>query len=262
MAPKTFSNSIIRKILRLRTKDKYTIKDISQEVKLRTDIVSTILSDKLKDTGSKYSTTHPYISKEDVDIIVELRKKSISLNIIHGVLNLPKPVITSILKGELGDKYKQYYKRNFPSHLQEFSIIYNKIVSKIQPKGAVISVDDCFSFHHEIYKKLKKCTKYRNPSKLAPIAIYFYLKSRNIFATTTDFINAADLTREDFRKGIKTIFPQCKNPGHVNHRIIIDSLINKIQEKFKLPNSFINTTRVILDTYGHYIMHTKPEITA
>ncbi len=28
------------------------------------------------------------------------------------VLNLPKPVITSILKGELGDKYKQYYKRN------------------------------------------------------------------------------------------------------------------------------------------------------
>ncbi len=99
-------------------------------------IVSTILRDRLKDTGSKYSTTHTYVSKDDVEIIVELRKKNISLDIIHGKLNLPRALISSILKNELGNKYKQYYAKNIVQ--RPFSIIYNKIISEIQPKRSVI----------------------------------------------------------------------------------------------------------------------------
>ncbi len=262
MTPKTFSNSVINKIIRLRTKDRYTIKKISEEVKLTKVIVSTILSDILKYTSSKYSTTHNYVSKEDVEIIVELRKKSISLDIIHRRLILPKPIITSILKGELGDKCKQYYSKNVPSHLQEFALIYNKVVLEIQPKTAVISVGDCYSFHQEIYTKVKKFNKYKNSSKLAPIAIYFYLRSRNVFVPTTDFINAADLTREDFRKGIKIIYPLCGKFTNINHKAIIYSLIEKIQEKLDLPDSFGNISRAFFNRFGHLLMNTKPEITA
>ena len=152
---------------------------------------------------------------------------------------------------------------SFVLPVSEFSIIYNKIVSKIHPNRTVINVDDCYSFHHEIYKKLRKCTnKYKNSSKLVLVAIYFYLRSRKVFVTTTDFIEATNLTREEFRKGIKTIYPLCGKFTHNNHKVIIYSLMERIQEKFDLTDEFGITSRSFFNRFGPLLMNTKPEITA
>ncbi len=88
------------------------------------------------------------------------------------------------------------------------------------------------------------------------------MKSRNVFVTTTDFINAADLTRENFRKGIKTIHPLCGKFTNNNHKAIIYSLIEKIQEKFDLTDAFGNISRGFFNKFGPLLMNTKPEITA
>ncbi|KKM91434.1 hypothetical protein LCGC14_1228590 [marine sediment metagenome] len=88
------------------------------------------------------------------------------------------------------------------------------------------------------------------------------MKSRNIFVTTTDFINAADLTREDFRKGIKTIHPLCEKLTVNNHKAIIYSLIERIQEKLDLPDAFGNISRGFFNRFSPLLNNTKPEITA
>ncbi len=215
------SKEDVNKIVKLRTKDRCSIKEITQKVKLRRIIISTILSDKLKDTGSKYSTTHTYVSKEDVEELIQLRKENMSLHTIQEKLNLPKSRVSSILRGELENKSKQY-------KVNPFSIIYNKIILKIQPRRAVINEDDCYTFYQNVYKKVKKFTKYRNSSKLAPFTIFFYLKSRNVLFTTSDFIYAAGITQEEFLKGFKAIYPLCGKITQDINKAIIYSLIDLI----------------------------------
>jgi len=288
------SKEDIEKIVSLKTKDKCTIKKISQEVKLFPSTVSTILEDKLTSIGSKYSTNQTFISNEDVEKIVQLRRKNVSLNKIKAKLNLPFTLTLSILKSELKGEYQNYNARNIPSEVREkililyelralpdeiseitnvslntvkfviqasFDIIFNKIISEIQPTKIAISADECFSFYQDLYSRIKKSTKYRDPLKLTPLAIFFYLKSRNVFVTATEYINAANLTREGFRIGFKTIYPLCGRPAR-NHRAIAYSLIAQVQNECNLPNSFGRIAKVILDKYGQYIKHTKPEITA
>ena len=295
MSPKTIPNYIINKIIRQKTEDRYSIKEISQNIKLARCAVSKILKNKLKDTRSKYSTTQTYISKENIEEIVQLRKKNILLRIIHERLKIPVILIISILKGELRGNYQKYGARHIPYYMREqifhlyelktspqeisevtkvslnsikvilqksFDMIYNKIISEIQPVRAVISMYDCHSFYLDIYNKIKKGSKYRDSLKLTPITIFFYLKSRNVFITTTEFINAANMTREEFRKDFKAIYPFCGSFTYNNHKAIIYSLIIQIQEKFNLPDSFNNVSRDILNKFGHLLMNTKPEITA
>ncbi len=82
--------------------------------------------------------------------------------------------------------------------IQKFESIYTHIISDIQPRGTVIKMVDCYTFYLEIHDQIRKNTKYRNPSKLTPIAIYFYLRSKNVFVTAKKFIKAANLTRDEF----------------------------------------------------------------
>jgi len=295
MSSKTIPNYIINKIVRQRTKDRYSIKEISQNNKLTRYTISKILKDRLKDTRSEYSTTQTYISKKNVEEIVQLRKKNIKLQVIHEKLKIPVIRIISILKGELKDDYQKYGARHFPYYMREhifhlyelktppqeiskvtkvslnsikiilqnsFDIIYNKIISKIQPVRVVINECDCRAFYLDIYNRIKRGTKYRDSLKLIPITIFFYLKSRNAFITTTKFIKAANMTREEFRKKFKDIYPFCGNLAYDNHKAIISSLIVQIQEKFNLSDSFGKTSRDILNKFGHLLMNTKPEITA
>ena len=237
-----------KEIVRLRSKDKCSKSKIYQKTRLSKAIISAILNDKLKETRSEYSTIHTYVSNEDVREIVQLLKEEFSLNKISVKMKIPLKIIKTILRSEY--------------IIPRFENIYNKVVSDIQTRKAVISMVECYSFYLEIHGQFNNNAKYKDPIKLTPIAIYFYLRSNNVIVTTTEFIRAANLTREEFRNGFKTVFPHCKNPWPIDHKVIIYSLIAKIQEEFKLPNYFNNLTRVILDKYGHYLMHTKPEITA
>lgn len=289
------TNYVVNRIIRLRTKDRYTIKEISHKVKLTISNISKILKDRLKDVYSEYSTPQTFVSKNDVETIVQLRKKNTSLLNIREELKIPLPLISLILKCELKDKYKKYYARRITSHMRRrvltlhvlkaspeeisqitnlslgtinhiflnpLNTIYNMIISEIQPGRADINLDDCSSFYQAIYNKIKRYTKYKNPLKLAPIAIFFYLKSRNVFVTTNEFIIAANLTRKEFRKGFTSIYPFCRNIAHINHRSIIYFLIDQIQEEFDLPDSFGSASKFIFQKFGHLLMNTKPEITA
>ncbi len=172
-----------KEIVRLRAKDRCSKSKISQDTRLSIPIISAILSDKLKDTRSEYSTIHTYVSNEDVKEIVQLRKEELSLKFIRKKLRLPLEVVKSVLRSELGDSYRYFNARNIPTGMkkqifllntfkvpvnniseitgvslptikfiiQNFETIYNNIISNIQPRRAVISMADCHSFYLEIY---------------------------------------------------------------------------------------------------------------
>ena len=143
-----------------------------------------------------------------------------------------------------------------------FNIIFKTLISHILLGGVDINKDDCYTLYRTIYNKLKKGSIYRNHLKLIPIAIFFYLKSRSVFITTGSFMNVVNLTREQFRKGFKTIFPYCNLPIQIDNTPFIYSLINQIYEKLDLPASFSSASKAIFQKFGYLIMNTKPKITA
>ncbi|NGX32226.1 MAG: hypothetical protein K1060chlam4_00267, partial [Candidatus Anoxychlamydiales bacterium] len=66
-----------------------------------------------------------------------------------------------------------------------------------------------FSFYQELLNDIQEGTRYRNPIRLVPIALYLYLKKEGFNLLSKDFIVMARLTGDQFRTGLKCVVPNC-----------------------------------------------------
>ena len=124
------------------------------------------------------------------------------------------------------------------------------------PKRAI------FDKFKNFYAALKPGTKYRNPEKLVPLTIYFYLKFQNISIKETELLEISKISKKEFnafKLQIQHFFPQYKER---NRKEYITQRILEITEHFQLGMDFFYQSKVLMNKLWEGIKNTKDDVIA
>ena len=119
-----------------------------------------------------------------------------------------------------------------------------------------------FKKSQEFYNALQPGTKFRNPEKLAPLAIYFCLKFRNISINESRLLEVSHISKKDFnafKLQIVKFFPQYKTR---NRKQYIIQRILEISEHYNLGMEFFYQAKKILYKLWESINNTKDDVIA
>lgn len=138
----------------------------------------------------------------------------------------------------------------------EISRILNYLNLPESPKRAI------FDKFKNFYAALKPGTKYRNPEKLVPLTIYFYLKFQNISIKEAELLEISKISKKDFnafKLQIQNFFPQYKER---NRKEYITQRILEITEHFHLGMDFFYQSKSVMNTLWEGIKNTKDDVIA
>ena len=124
------------------------------------------------------------------------------------------------------------------------------------PKRAI------FDKFKNFYAALKPGTKYRNPEKLVPLTIYFYLKFQNISIKETELLEISKISKKEFnafKLQIVEFFPQYKTR---NRKEYILQRILEISEHYHLGMEYFYQSKKILYKLWESIKNTKDDVIA
>lgn len=138
----------------------------------------------------------------------------------------------------------------------EISRILNYLNLPESPKRAIFD-----KFKH-FYAALKPGTKYRNPEKLVPLTIYFYLKFQNISIKEAELLEVSKISKKEFnafKLQIQNFFPQYKIR---NRKEYITQRILEITEHFQLGMDFFYHSKIVMNKLWEGIKNTKDDVIA
>ena len=124
------------------------------------------------------------------------------------------------------------------------------------PKRAI------FDKFKNFYAALKPGTKYRNPEKLVPLTIYFYLKFQNISIKETELLEISKISKKEFnafKLQIQKFFPQYKTRDRKEY---ITQKILEITEHFQLGMDFFYQSKILMNKLWDGIKNTKDDVIA
>lgn len=124
------------------------------------------------------------------------------------------------------------------------------------PKRAI------FDKFKNFYSALKPGTKYRNPEKLVPLTIYFYLKFQNISIKEAELLEISNISKREFnafKLQIRNFFPQYKER---NRKEYIAQRILEITEHFQLGMEFFYQSKILMNKLWEGIKGTKDDVIA
>ena len=122
--------------------------------------------------------------------------------------------------------------------------------------------DIVFEKFKKIRKGLNPGTKYRNPEKLVPIAIYFTLKLQNISVNEKELLEVSKISKKDFnafKLQIQNFIPKYTER---NRKEYILQKVFEIAEHFKLGMPFYYQSKKILYKLWEGIKCTKDDVIA
>ncbi len=142
-------------------------------------------------------------------------------------------------------------------------------IAKIEISSILASLDISSGIKESIYKiylKIRKGlpsgTKFRNPQKLIPLVIYYYLKLNTIPLDEERLLEVSKITKKEynsFKSQILSFLPKYKQR---NRRKFVLNRILGIIEHYKLEMSFYNQSKVILSKLWDSIKNTKDDVIA
>jgi len=138
----------------------------------------------------------------------------------------------------------------------EISRILNCLNLPESPKRAI------FEKFKNFYDALKPGTKYRNPEKLVPLTIYFYLKFQNISIKESELLEISNISKKEFnafKLQIQNFFPQYKER---NRKEYITQRILEITEHFQLGMDFFYQSKILMNKLWDGIKGTKDDVVA
>ena len=138
----------------------------------------------------------------------------------------------------------------------EISRILNYLNLPESPKRAI------FDKFKNFYAALKPGTKYRNPEKLVPLTIYFYLKFQNISIKEAELLEVSRISKKEFnafKLQIQNFFPQYKER---NRKEYISQRILEITEHFHLGMDFFYQSKSLMNKLWDGIKNTKDDVVA
>ena len=119
-----------------------------------------------------------------------------------------------------------------------------------------------FSKFKEIWPQLYPGSRYRNPEKLVPIIMYYYLKLQNIVIDKDELVDVSEISRDEFgsfQLQILHYFPEYKLRKRRNY---ISQRLLEIKEHFNLDMEFYRLSKCILNKLWRYINNTKDDVVA
>ncbi len=119
-----------------------------------------------------------------------------------------------------------------------------------------------FEKFKKIRKGLKPGTKYRNPEKLVPIAIYFTLKLQNISVNEKELLEVSKISKKEFNAFKLQIQSFVPKYAERNRKEYIMQKILEISEHFGLGMPFYYQSKKILYRLWAGIICTKDDVIA
>lgn len=199
-------------------------------------------------------------------------------------LNTPERDLKSILRHELGDISDKFYlipavldfqnhnpnassmKKVYLLNLEEIATPFNEIFHNITSNLEIITSKELRAYSYKlcrrIFDALDPGTKYRNVKKLAPITIYFALNIKCIEVNSAQYIEAANLTREDFRVGVRSLMNYCPEFLSRDRELLTLNFVNQVASHFNLDSEFTETAHLLLKKLWPLIRSTKEAIIA
>jgi transcription initiation factor TFIIIB Brf1 subunit/transcription initiation factor TFIIB len=119
-----------------------------------------------------------------------------------------------------------------------------------------------FNKFKKIREGLNPGTKYRNPEKLVPIAIYFTLKLQNVSINEKELLEVAKISKKDFNTFKLQILKFVPQYAERNRKDYILQKILEISEHFELGMPFYYQSKKILYKLWESIKCTKDDVIA
>lgn len=286
------------KILSLRTQ-KVSLAKIMDEVSLSYYAIRNMLKKELGDDYGEYcvNVNRP-IRTDEVEKILELARRRKTQQQICEELNRSSGVVKRILTLYLGNEYdKLFPAKSFrltrehlrmineldaegksvsqickalcvpvtpvSIHLREsFLDIFERIMSGLNIPHFKHFKPEAVLFYQQVFNEIRKGSRYRNPSRLAPTVIYFFLKMKCVQFRTSDFLASASLSREEFRKHLKNVIPFCPKYADRDRENIIRVKIFQVIVHFKFNSTFYQDSEALLNKFLPFIKNTIEEVSA
>ena len=119
--------------------------------------------------------------------------------------------------------------------------------------------ESLYRIYLKIRKGLKSGTKFRNPQKLIPLVIYYYLKINIIPLNEEKLLEVSKINKKEycsFKHQIIRFFPKYNQRDQ--KRFILNRILGII-ENYNLEMSFYNESKVVLYKLWECIKNTKDE---
>jgi transcription initiation factor TFIIIB Brf1 subunit/transcription initiation factor TFIIB len=114
----------------------------------------------------------------------------------------------------------------------------------------------------QMYKRLKKNSKFRAPRKMVPVIIFYYCRKRNIPLNTRDLLNVGKISGDEFRRGRCLYLKEFSEYFSRDRVALIKNYIRGIKEKFDLGTEFYKNVLRIAQYFWNYLRHTTDAVIA
>lgn len=122
--------------------------------------------------------------------------------------------------------------------------------------------DEFIHFYCDIKNKIEKYRKYRSLSKLGPILIYFFLKTRGILLVLPEFLDLYQMKYVEFTTDLKKVLRYYPEFKVRDKKFIIKEYIATILKNFYLDEKLNSNALSLFDHFYPLIQYTKEEIIA
>lgn len=114
----------------------------------------------------------------------------------------------------------------------------------------------------QIWKKIKKKTKYRSPRYCGSIFIYLFFKSKGISINKSTLKELYGINEKEFRKGMRVLIPLFKEYCQRDKKKHVIKQIFRIAMYFEFNTVFIKTAQHITNVFWSYLETLKEETIA
>ncbi len=157
---------------------------------------------------------------------------------------------------------RSYYEKYIE---KQFNQIFDDIILRLGSEDKYLPLKEkCVQTFMNIWRQIKKGTKYRTPEKLGPVVIYMFLKlkKRGFNQSLSNFLKINDLNRKEFLDSIKHAVACYPSYYKRDRRENIYIIIKEVKEFFKFDSNYIKNSQDILKKIWPFIKNTKEEVIA
>lgn len=122
--------------------------------------------------------------------------------------------------------------------------------------------DEFIRFYCDIRDKIEKYTKYRALSKLGPILIYIFLKTRGILLVLPEFLDLHKMKYGEFTTDLKIMLRYYPEFKARDKEFIIKEYIATILKSFYLDENLNSNALTLFDHFFPLVQYTKEEVIA
>lgn len=152
-----------------------------------------------------------------------------------------------------------YYEKTV---IDSFELILNKLMFTLDLTKYINLYNECIQIFLQIWKRMRKGTKFRSPKRLGPVIIYMILKAKGFDIKISYFIEKININKKKFTEILKQAVIFYPTYFKRDRKTVIIKKINETREIFGFDRDFTNKYQEIFKKFWPIIKNTKDDVIA